>query len=551
MRRRRIVPPRKAPAWLRRGVAWADRAGRTRRFHVVVVVASLTVFGIESVAWPLHEGRDGTTYLLYYGDMWHAHPSLPELMLFRTPLAPLLYGPLLQLGGAVLAEIGAALFFAVSVWAVTVAASAFGGLAAVVTAPALLLYPGYGALFHQVSSDPAFALTFALFVLAAARAAQRPTLGRYAVAAGVVFLAIMARPSAQVFLAFALVPLVLPGAWRRRLARSCAFAIPLIALLAAWAALNDARYGDFTVSRGGGATVPFYRVFVLDHLVGADNGPASRRLADVVRTRLLPLPVYRDRGVRTTEQFFARGGDWAWGDLVVISDRVWGWHSGYSTMRSAALEAVERHWRLYAHDVAGAVKYELTTPYEQPAPVVAGRPARPSAGAPQQPAQATQPGGVLWWLATTPDGHIRNRDGRLVWPTAAAQAHYAHLLSFVSGLERDLPNRSGSSGLARVLDGISRAYPWLALWIAVGAIALILRRPAGWPLVAALGTLGLLLVITTMAAMPSDLEYALPVLPVFVLMGTVGLCGLRVPFASQYISAGAPPGPLAPPEGAR
>ena len=165
--RREIV--RKALAGLRRLAVRADRVGRTRRFHILVFVSALAVFGIESIAWPLHEGRDGTTYLLYYGDMWHAHPSLPELMLFRTPLAPLLYGPLLQLGGAALAEIGAGLFFAVSIGAVTLAASAFGGLTAVVTALGLLLYPGYGALFHQVSSDPAFALTFALFVLAYGR----------------------------------------------------------------------------------------------------------------------------------------------------------------------------------------------------------------------------------------------------------------------------------------------------------------------------------------------------------------------------------------------
>src|SRR5207248_7291462 len=101
-----------------------------------------------------------------------------------------------------------------------------------------------------------------------------------------------------------------------------AFAVTVLVLLVGWALLNDARYGDFTVARGAGSTVPFYRVFVLDHLVSADNGPASRRLAAAVRTRLLPLPFYRDRGARTPQQFFALGGDWAWGDLVVLSDRV-------------------------------------------------------------------------------------------------------------------------------------------------------------------------------------------------------------------------------------
>ena len=514
---------------LRRVARWLDGVGSSRRFVAGVLLAALGVFGIESLAWPLMLGRDGTTYLMYYADMWHAHASFPELMLFRTPLAPLLYGPLLHLGGAALAEAGAAVYFAVAVAALTLAAAAFGGLAAVVTAAALLLYPGYGGLFHQVSSDPAFALVFALWTFACVRVVQRPTLRRFAGVAVLTFLMVMARPSAQTFALFILVPLVMRAPWQARLRRTASFALPLILLLVGWAALNDVRYGDFTVARSGGAQAPFYRVFVFDHLVGGDNGPASRRLAALVKTRLLPLPQYRDAGIRTTADFFARGEDHAWGDLVVLSDRVWGWNSDYSTLRRAGLEAIEHHRTRYAHRVAAGVWYELHSPYKVSAPTPAAAAQTPPTTAVSPPSAAvdrTDPGGILWWLATTPDGHITAHNGKLIWSTPAGQRHYQRLVAFVDRLQSDLPNRNGSHAVARVLNGIASVYPWLAAWLLLGLAAPFVRR-APWMLAALPAFFGLLLVVTTMAAMPPGLAYVVPVAPGFVLFGVVGLCGRR------------------------
>ena len=60
------------------------------------------------------------------------------------------------------------------------------------------------------------------------------------------------------------------------------------------ASTNAWRYDDFAVSRGGQANLPFFRAFTVDHIVGPDNGPASRELADDVRRDLLTRQPYRD-----------------------------------------------------------------------------------------------------------------------------------------------------------------------------------------------------------------------------------------------------------------
>ena len=79
-------------------------------------------YGIAGIAWPLAQGRDAATYILYYVDMWNGRPAYPQLMLFRTPVAPLFFGPLLQLGGAVLAEIAMGIAYTISILAYTLAA---------------------------------------------------------------------------------------------------------------------------------------------------------------------------------------------------------------------------------------------------------------------------------------------------------------------------------------------------------------------------------------------------------------------------------------------
>jgi hypothetical protein len=492
---------------------------------------ALAAYGVQSIAWPVSLGRDGTSYLMYYRDMWNAHPAFPLLMLFRTPLAPLLIGAPLQLGGAILLEIVLGIMYAISVVAYALAAATYSRVGAVLVAAALLLDPGYGALFHQAASDSVFAFAVAVWALGAVRAVRRPTLTRYALLGVGILGPVLARPSSQILVLFAVVPLVAVGLrWRTRLAHAAVFAAATAAALAAWAGYNAVRYHEFVVARTASADVPFYRTFVLEHAVAPQNGPASRRLAKAVQHDLLPK--YREHF--TLQDFFAIASDRMWGDLVVLSDRRWGWNSDYATLRRVALEAIRRHPGLYAHDVASAVNVELSWPYLWPAPVRA-KPAPPSTAPTAAPAQVQQsdpsdPGGILWWVASTPDGHIRSggADG-LVWTNPGGQAHYRWLNRSVQRLQSDLPNRSGSTRAATALNDLDRFYPRPWMWLLLGALLLVVRRPASMLAPAALAALGLTVVVATMLGMPPGLAYRVPVDPLFVLLPCAALTLPRHP----------------------
>ena len=139
---------------LRDALGWLESRVGTRRGGTAIFALALVVFGLRSIALPVIPGRDFGTYLGYYVQMWDWDSVVPMSMLFRTPLAPVVVGGTLDLLGGWGLQATMALLFAASVVAWTRSALAFGPRAALVTAAALLVYPGYGILFHTPASEP-------------------------------------------------------------------------------------------------------------------------------------------------------------------------------------------------------------------------------------------------------------------------------------------------------------------------------------------------------------------------------------------------------------
>ncbi len=282
-----------------------ERFAEGRRAAPALVVSALLVYAIVSLVLPLAPGRDLGRYLVIYAQLFDDHVVYPYALAARTPGTPLVAGGLLE-AGAVVAEVGAAILYALSILAWCAVARRFGTAAAIATAAALLLYPGYVVLFHQLSSDAVFAAAFALAAWLLARAVEKPSAARAAaLGAGVAGL-VLVRPVAQVLLLFVLVPLLVGTTWRMRLQGSAAFVVVAVVPLLVWAAHNAVRADDFTLARGGGATLPLFRAFVTDRIVEPANGPATRELERAVARNLLPFEPYRSYEI-DQERFFSSG----------------------------------------------------------------------------------------------------------------------------------------------------------------------------------------------------------------------------------------------------
>ena len=522
---------------LARGLAAVERLAGSGWGAIAVFALGLIVYGVRAIAWPLNVGRDLDEYLYAWIQLFDSDVLLPWSMLFRTPVTPVLAGVLLDTGGGVLAEPVLAVLFAASVVAWTLAARAFGPWPAVATAAALLLYPGYGAMFHELASETAFAAAFSLWALLVVRASTHPSAVRFAlVGFGIALLALI-RPGNAVLLAFALYPLAIPATWRARVTWAAAVAGAALLPLAAWTVHNGLRFDEWKVARGGNAVVPFYRAFLTDRIVSPEHGPASRRLGEAVREHLLTREPYRSYGV-TSKEVFSAGSARVHEDMYTLSDEAFGWATDYGVLRDAAIEAIrDRPWD-YASGVLETVWLQLSEPYYRAVP---GAPT-PDADEPEtvqvdgqtlprpSEGQLIPEGQNLWILR--PDNAIRDvwtspTRHHFVFARAADRPRFARVQRRLNELFAALPDRSANTQLAVRLNQASRWYPRPVLWLAVGLLALGLRRPWGARIVLALSAAAVLVVLLNAVGQPADRHFVLPVAPAFVLLGTVGLLGRR------------------------
>ena len=527
-------------------IGWLESRIGGFRGGAAVFVLALVVFGLRSIALPVIPGRDFGTYIAYYVQMWDWDSVVPMSMLFRTPLAPLFVGGTLDVLGGWGLQIAMGLFFAASVVLWTRTALTFGPRAAIVAAGALLVYPGYGILFHTPASEPLAAATFAAWALAVSRAWLSPSYGRFAVVGAATAATALTRPGFQVLVLAAALPLVLRASWRVRLACVTACAGVALSVPGLWTLANGLRYDDYTVARGSGAFFPFYRAFTTDHIVRPDNGPASRELAEVVQRELLSKEPYRSYGI-TLDEFFTNGGAREFEDVVGITDRIWGWDSDYAHMRAVGVEAVEDHPLAYASGVGRTILTELWKPLfvalpdgdvgrtaprnaGKPAPTLAEPAAAPALPAPSEGEQI--PAARQGFFATTPDGHIREKwtsptDHSLVFATREMQRRYDEMGRDAGMLLAEVPPYDGSEWLTLQFSRSSKLFPPPLLWLAAGLAGLVLRRPARSGLALVLAGAALLVVAFQALAIYAIVEFAIPVAPALIVLGAAGLVGTR------------------------
>jgi hypothetical protein len=506
---------------------------------VVLFVVALAVYALRAVGWPLVGGRDLDEYLYGYIQFFDWHPLLPWSMLFRTPVPGVIDGTALDFAGGFFAEPLMAVLYAGSVVAWATAARAFGARAALLTAAAVLLYPAWGLMFHELSSEPIFAAAFSLWALLVVRSWELPTPARFAWSGLGVALLALVRPGNAVLVVFVVFPLVVSAARRQRLVNAGAFLLAALAPLMAWAVLNGVRFGDYALARGGNAVIPFYRAFITDRIVRPENGPASRRLAEAVRRHLVTRDPYKSYGV-TVEDVFRSGSFRIHEDLYLLSDRYFGWDTNYSVLRKAGIEAVRTHPEQYTKGVAKTVWLQLSESYFRTPPATpqqagtAPKEPKVRVGGGELPAPTEGqpiPAGQSVWISR-PDNCIRD-----VW-TSATEHHFTfcrpgyrrrfdQISKRLDGLFANLPSRKGNAQLALRMNQASRWYPRLILWIAVGLGALALRRPRGAGVLVALGLAALLVIILNALGLFFDPRFALPVAPAFVLFGSCALLGRR------------------------
>jgi hypothetical protein len=509
----------------------------TRAAAVALFLLALAVFWLEALGWPLAKGRDTWDYLAYYLQLFDSDPPLSELQVFRTPLTPLVLGGPLELGGSALLEAVLGVLYAISIVAWSATALTFGRVPALFAALLLLVYPAYATLYHQASSDAIFATGLACWALLLARTLERPSGWRFAAVGAGIAVLVLIRAANEILLPLALVPLLTRMPWSRRLVWSGACVVAALVPLAAWAAHNGVRYDSTTVQRGGRAWVPFLRVFTADGTIAPGNGSASRSLGELIEEHVLAREPHAGLGV-TLDAYLENGSNYETVRLIALSDRVLGRDENYEILFESALEAIREHPGTYVRGVA-----DTYWEFLMQAPLREGVAPRRQA-APEAPEPTFEQDGVVLpnpqanvlreavpygfvWCASDYIDSCTLQDPSRVWDDPATQRRYREVVSQVRSWDAELPSREGVSAVPELLNRVTPRFPRPPLWLAVGVVALVLRRPRGSHTILVLWLAAGLVLLVHAVSQGVAPEFALPLYPVFVVTALAAVAGER------------------------
>jgi hypothetical protein len=131
-----------------------------------------------------------------------------------------------------------------------------------------------------------------------------------------------------------------------------------------------------------------------------------------------------------------------------------------------------------------------------------------------------------------PDNRIRDvwvsaTERRFVFDRPSDRPRFEQIERRREELFSALPERDGNATLGHRLNQLSRWYPRMGIFLAIGLLAVALRRPHGTAVLLALAGGALLVIGLNALGLPPDPHYALPVAPAFVLLAAAGLLGRR------------------------
>jgi hypothetical protein len=516
-----------------------ERWASSRWAAPCLFVLALLVYVVEARGWPLQRGRDSWDYFIYYLSLLDGETPFRLVMLMRSPVTSIAVGAPMQLGGAVAMETVMALCFAVFVVAWAAVGARYSPLAGMAAAALVLVQPTFAIPFHEVSSDFVAATGFALLTLGVVRTLDRPGTMRFtALGLGVTAL-VLTRPAYEVLAVAVVLPFLTRARWRTRAVWAAAFLAAVVIPLGAFALHNDLRYGELTVSRAGVYNIPWYPVFRAGDLKEA-NGPASERLAGILRRDVLTLPPYKRLDV-DVETYFETRSNFEAVRLAGLVDRIDGIGTDYGLLADAAREVPGDGFRPFGIDVRRSLDATLSLaaaqarhePRLRPKAWPVPPPTVVAANGKQVPNPAvlgipptSLPFGFLACATNEIERCIR-RDARVTLTDPSLAGRYGEVTATVTKWDHELGGGHPNVRVATQLDRLERHVlpAWLWALIAIGAV--VWRRPRRLAGLAWMLAVPWVVLVVHAIGVGPDLLYALPVVPAFVVAAVCALFGAR------------------------
>jgi hypothetical protein len=236
--------------------------------------------------------------------------------------------------------------------------------------------------------------------------------------------------------------------------------------------------------------------------------------------------------------YLANGTNYETVRLISLSDRVLGRDTDYEVLWNSALEAIREHPGIYLRGVADTfwefllqrplregIGPRLQTEPEPPPPTIE----RNGVQLPNPQARVLVEGvpyGFVWCASDYIDSCTLENPGA-VWSDPDVRERYREIVAQVRAWDAVLPGRKGVAFVPELLNRITPRFPRPPLWLVLGVVALLIRRPAEWRTIVVLWVAAFAVLLIHAASQGVAPEFALPLYPIFIVTALAAVAGDR------------------------
>jgi len=489
------------------------------KFIIAAFIVTILLHIILWIAYPLHFGPDGHSYIYYFVDFFNKEPMLPMVLTYRTPVAPLFYGFLLQAGGALAASIASEVLLLSLIPAIYLLALSWGRNAARVATALFILFVPFHIQFHQIGSDALFSWFIILFFLSFKYALEYKNTWSWAVLGIISSFTILTRPSGLVIILVLLAVFFLKIDFKKILKLAATYILCLIVILGSFVLYKGVRLNDYSISRGSNYTA-FMRVYTLhEPLFSPENGPSSEKLVQIIEDELLDTELYRKYDITLEKILTHWHGRRFLGDIIVSVDRVEGWNSEYELLEKVAFESIRANPVLYFKNYLKDVI--LLTTIEQVIPetpklgdtklYLNDISAISKENLPEPTEGELIPFSNTWWMLSSPEGKL------------PAQSEVDNFNEKYEKIVSDVENARGSPGIVRIIEFLwdNVKIPIFYFW-AFGVLGIIFSSRNKRILLIYIFVISAIIIVGTLYAAHVYTRYRLPLDPLIMISGVAG-----------------------------
>lgn len=297
-----------------------------RYFMVCYLALGILFFNVVSVGYPVNPGIDYFSYLMNYYGFYN------EGMAFRSIGSAQIIGMISQHGYG-LFQYSMLFFYIIFLVTVYYSAQFFGVVVARVVSIIMLFHFQLTMLMHSVDSGAMLAIGISIWSAFVLRLYRKKSLATYMILGLVSFALVLIKPSTLTFIMFCLYPILCHGISKKYLLGSLVFITAFILGAVTLSTLNYYRYDRFMVAANSSSVFPALSVFRYTFTFAAENGPASKKLFELVQTKLIDTPLYKRHNI-DIKTFFSRYDPKTWVDLHSMD------YYEKGVLRKAAIEAI-------------------------------------------------------------------------------------------------------------------------------------------------------------------------------------------------------------------